>query len=242
MSSKVTSEDNIEEAEEYRLIDEDDLPIESSEEFAELFMEEMATYFEKNDLDGSQFDEQATEEEMRTGLYTRIFNEIQVVKYPMMMLEKAKGPREFIQLLKQMEDEAKHARLLAQRLTELGGNPAECFDRTKSADYWKNVIEPVVADPDMSLAEVAANLQGTSEHWAMLRHPNEAPFYDDETQRIYEEVIIPDEKFHAQIGKNILEEYATDEETQRNALAIGREDRERIFETALGVYDPEDNR
>jgi FMN phosphatase YigB (HAD superfamily) len=119
-------------------LSEDELPVDSKE-FADRLIDEIDAFIEDYDLGAPRFDEQRSEEEMREGLYTRVYNEIMAADVPRDMLDDATrfdNPQIFIHLLKQIEDEAKHARLLSQRLWNLGGNPAHCFERAERSPFW----------------------------------------------------------------------------------------------------------
>lgn len=186
-----------------------ELPIEPGE-FAERVTTQIDEFIERYELGEPRFDEQLTEAEMREGLYTRVFNEILAADFPRQMLDEADRfdePQIFVHLLKQIEDEAKHARMLAQRLQNLGGKPQECFERADRSPLWSD-------HESLDIVELAATLQGAGERMAKARHPNELKYYDDETAEIYERVIVPEEKFHAMIGVNIFR-HCTDEESQR---------------------------
>ncbi|MFB6097486.1 MAG: ferritin-like domain-containing protein [Haloferacaceae archaeon] len=200
----------------------DDLPMDP-EEFAESLIDEVDAYIEAHGLGDARFEEDLTEDQMREGLYTRIFNEIKAIDHPRRMLGEAEDPQVFIHLLKQIEDEAKHARMLSQRLWNLGGDPQEVFERADEStrEFWTIFDE-------RDIVGTAAVLQTGAEHMAQYRHPKELQFYDDETAEIYERVIVPEEQFHAKIGKNVFRTHCTDGERQRQALEASREGRELI--------------
>lgn len=195
---------------------EEELPVDSRE-FAERVTGEIDAFIEEHDLGAPRFEQQRSPSEMREGLYTRVYNEIMAADVPRDMLndaERFENPQIFVHLLKQVEDEAKHARLLAQRLANLGGDPAECFDRANRSPFWEGFEE-------LDAVEQAATLQGAGERMAKARHPNELRYYDEETAMIYEDVIVPEEQFHAKIGENVLR-HCTDRETQLAALRRAR--------------------
>lgn len=73
----------------------------------------------------------------------------------------------------------------------------------------------------LDVVEQAATLQGAGERMAKARHPNELRYYDGETAEIYENVIVPEEQFHAKIGENVLR-HCTDRESQLAALRRAR--------------------
>lgn len=206
-------------------LSEDELPL-PPEEFADRLMDDIDAYIEEHDLATARFEDQLTDEQMREGLYTRIYNEIVAIDLAREMLDdidRAEDPQVFIHLLKQVEDEAKHARMLSQRLWNLGGNPEEVFERASEStkEFWERF-------EGYDAVEMAVLLQCGAERMAQHRHPKELEFYDDETAEIYKNVIVPEEKFHAKIGTNIIRKMCTDKETQRKALRTSREGREMI--------------
>lgn len=216
----------------------DELPL-PPEEFAEQLVEEVDAYIEEHDLDQPRFETDLDDAAMREGLYTRIFNEIKAIDHPRAMLDEVEDPQTFIHLLKQIEDEAKHARMLAQRLWNLGGEPQEVFDRVEDStlEFWE-LFE------DRDLLETAAILQCGAEHMAQYRHPDELQYYDDETAEIYENVIVPEEQFHAKIGRNVFRTHCEDEASQRKAIEASRKGREQIRshhdEGVVSAYENEE--
>lgn len=190
----------------------DELPLDPRE-FSDRLTAEIDAFVEEHQLGEPRFDEQLSEAEMREGLYTRVFNEIMAVDVAREMLDDAHrfdNPQIFIHLLKQVEDEAKHARMLAQRLWNLGGDPTRCFERASRSSMWEDF-------ENISVVEQTVTLQAGGERMAKARHPNELQFYDEETAEIYQSVIVPEEKFHAMIGENVLR-HCTGRETQLEAL------------------------
>ena len=204
-------------------IEPEELPLEP-EAFADRMIEEVDAYIEHYGLDSARFDADLSEDEMREGLYTRIFNEIKAIDHPREMLDTAEDPQVFIHLLKQIEDEAKHARMLAQRLWNLGGEPEKVFERAadSTVEFWE------LFDDREDIVDKAAVLQSGAEHMAQYRHPKELEFYDDETAAIYADVIVPEEQFHAKIGKNVFRTHCRDEGSQRRALQSARVGRDQI--------------
>ena len=206
-------------------LSEDDLPL-PPEEFADRLMDDVDAYIDEHDLASARFETDLTDDQMRDGLYTRIYNEIVAIDLSREMLNdinRAEDPQVFVHLLKQIEDEAKHARMLSQRLWNLGGNPQEVFERASDStvEFWERF-------EGLDAVEMAVMLQCGAERMAQHRHPKELEFYDDETAEIYENVIVPEEKFHAKIGVNIIRKMCTDEESQLKALRASREGREMI--------------
>jgi len=197
----------------YSAIDKDELPLET-DEFVERVLDYVHTVVDDEGLDEPRFDSQFSEEEMRNGLYTRIHAELMVARATDSMLEDVDNPTIFIQLCQQAEDEFNHAKLLAQRLSQLGGDPSKTFERMESSDkeFWQSIMD---AD---SVIEASIRLHTCGERIVGERHPKEKEFYDEETAKIYEEVITPDERFHAQVGVGILRHQCDDYESQVEAL------------------------
>jgi bacterioferritin (cytochrome b1) len=206
-------------------LSEADLPL-PAEEFAERLIADIDAYIETHGLAEARFDTAIGEAEMREGLYTRIYNEFAALDLSRQMLDgidRAENPQAWVHLLKQMEDEAKHARMLSQRLWNLGGEPELTFER--AADSTKRFWELF---EDLDVIEMAVMLQCGAERMAQYRHEKELHFYDEETAEIYEKVISPEEAFHAKIGVALLRLLCTDEATQRRALRTSHEARELI--------------
>lgn len=206
-------------------LDGSDLPLDA-DEFADRLVREIDQYIDEHGLAESRLSEQRTDAEMRSGLYTRIYNEIAVLDLARDMLDDLSGtddPQVFVHVLKQIEDEAKHARMLSQRLWQLGGEPQESFDRAsaETEEFWELLS-------GFDAVETNVMLQAGVERMAQYRHPKELEFYDDETAEVYEKVIVPEEQFHAKIGERLLQSLCTDEESQRRALEQSREGRETI--------------
>lgn len=193
-------------------LSESDLPM-SSRAFTERLIGEIDETIEAEGLDSARFEKRLSSDEMLEGLYTRVYNELAVADAARRMAEEVDDPQIFIHLLKQLEDEAKHARMLAQRIHRLGGNPADVFDRVdeKAAEFWQRF-------DGLDLVETTSMLQATTERIAHQRHQHEADYYDEETAEIYRRVITPEEKFHSMIGVNVLRTYCDDRESQQTAL------------------------
>lgn len=129
----------------------------------------------------------------------------------------------------QCGDEMRHYQLIARRLEELGEDLAG-FDPVAGGhsplyQYMRGLrttVERTAAGPF------------ASEAIACVRNRQFIAFCqaagDDETARLYEEVIQPEEGHHHRLGRQILETYSTTEELQelvaaatRNTLAIADE-------------------
>jgi hypothetical protein len=205
-------------------LDESELPLDS-EEFEDRLIAEIDAFIDEHDLDESRFDEEFTEDEIREGLHTRIYNELAAVDLPRQMIEDVNDEQLFIHLLKQMEDEAKHGRMLAQRIWALGGEPQKMFEKTEGStkEYWDHFRG---RDP----IEIGTMMQCGSERMASFRVGKEKEYFDEETAEIYDNVIVPEEQFHAKIVEYMLRTECTDAASQRKALKSSREIRRIIMD------------
>ena len=119
-------------------------------------------------------------------------------------------------LARQVGDEAKHYRLIADRLRELGFD-AQGFDPLAKGygplfqylDGLRTTVERVAAG------------QFTREAIAVVKNRQFIEFCeavgDEATARLYREVIEPDEHHHHELGRRLLLRYATTPETQEAA-------------------------
>ncbi|MBI3940914.1 MAG: ferritin-like domain-containing protein [Acidobacteria bacterium] len=131
------------------------------------------------------------------------------------------------QLASQVEDEVKHFRLLAQRVKDLGGDPVDYEPTPAWLAFFGDPARLFNYDP----LEVAAGFQLTAEGLSNARHVSEAVSFagvlgDGETERIYREVIRPDELTHVQFGRLVILRLATTPErlqTARDACAKARD-------------------
>jgi 1,2-phenylacetyl-CoA epoxidase catalytic subunit len=129
----------------------------------------------------------------------------------------------------QCHDEMKHYQLICRRLEELGVD-TEGFDVTAEGysplyhylQTLRTTVERIAAGP---FAREAV---------AEVRNAQFIEFCkasgDEETARLYQDVIQPEEVHHNRLGRRLLEKYATSDELQekaaeaaRNALAIADE-------------------
>ncbi|MDD5542766.1 MAG: ferritin-like domain-containing protein [Acidobacteriia bacterium] len=123
---------------------------------------------------------------------------------------------------RQVGDEAKHYRLIQDRLRQLG-EPIDHFnplakgytalfkflsmlhgtvDRIAAAQFTREAIAVVKNEQFIALCEAKG---------------------DPETARLYREIIQPDERFHFELGRNLLEKYATTDELQTSARMTARQ-------------------
>src|SRR5439155_20991655 len=113
-------------------------------------------------------------------------------------------------LARQAGDEAKHYRLIEKRLAELGVD-------TKTHDPLAHGKSPLLVwllGLEGTVARVAAG-QFTREALALVRNAEFIRFCrakgDEETARLYEEIIQPDEQHHHELGRRLLLDLATSE-------------------------------
>jgi len=119
-------------------------------------------------------------------------------------------------LARQVGDEAKHYRLVAERLGELG------FD-TQGFDPLAKGYGPLFQYLDglrTTVERVAAG-QFTREAIAVVKNRQFIEFCeavgDEGTARLYREVIEPDERHHHELGRRLLLRYATTPEARESA-------------------------
>lgn len=119
-------------------------------------------------------------------------------------------------LARQAGDEAKHYRLIQQRLAALGVD-------TTTHDPFAGGRSPLLAHLlgiEGTVARVAAG-QFTREALALVRNDAFAHFCreqgDDQTADLYEQVIQPDERHHHELGRSLLLELATTDAAQAEA-------------------------
>ncbi len=121
-------------------------------------------------------------------------------------------------LARQAGDEAKHYRLIQDRLAALGVD-------TTAHDPFAAGRSPLLAwltSLEGTVARVAAG-QFTREALALVRNDAFARFCrgqgDEATAALYEDVINPDERHHHELGRRLLLELATTDEAQAEARA-----------------------
>lgn len=132
-------------------------------------------------------------------------------------------------LAQQCGDEMKHYGMISQRLAELGEDLAE-FDPLSDGhsplyQYLRGLrttVERIAAGPFAS--EAIATVRNAQ----FVKFCREVG--DQETARLYDETIQPEELHHHEFGRRVLEKYATTPELQelaaaavRNTLAIADE-------------------
>jgi hypothetical protein len=155
-------------------------------------------------------------------LLVALRNEIEASEEAAMWLIAERDPELKLALARQCGDEAKHYRLIADRLAALGhdlagydplaGGHSPVFRYLKSLD---TTAERLAAGPF------------AREALAKVRNDIFASFCeqrgDVETARLYREVITPDEAYHHELGRRLLPRYArTPEDQERARRAVAR--------------------
>jgi rubrerythrin len=148
-------------------------------------------------------------------------NEMEAFEIAAFWLPSTPEPDVKVALARQAGDEAKHYRLIQDRLRALGIGTEE-FNPV-SVGY--SPLFQYLTTLDTTIERSAAG-QFTREHIAVVKNRQFIDFCreigDQETLRLYDETIAPDEYFHHQLGIQILEKYATTSELQERAEAAAR--------------------
>jgi 1,2-phenylacetyl-CoA epoxidase catalytic subunit len=144
-------------------------------------------------------------------------------------------------LARQVGDEAKHYRLVAERLRGLGLDPAELNPLAKG---WGPLFQYL--DTLTGTVERVAAGQFTREAIAVVKNRQFIEFCehtgDRETAALYRDVIEPDERYHHQLGRTLLLRLATTAESQAAAARAARrtlelaEELQRVALTSAGIH------
>ena len=122
---------------------------------------------------------------------------------------------------RQVGDEAKHYRLIAERLRGLGFAPTTFNPLAKGYGPLFQYLDTLEA----TVERVAAG-QFTREAIAVVKNRQFIEFCeragDRETAAMYRDVIEPDERYHHELGRRLLLRLATTPETQAAASAAAR--------------------
>lgn len=133
---------------------------------------------------------------------------------------------------RQVGDEAKHYRMIAERLAALGVD-AEKID-PREGGY--SALYEYLRQLQSTAARVAAG-QFTREAIALVRNQRFIDFCeargDEETARLYRETIQPDEQHHQELGRVLLARYATSENEQQ----VSRQAAQRTLELAEEIQE-----
>jgi hypothetical protein len=117
-------------------------------------------------------------------------------------------------LARQVGDEAKHYRLIAERLSELGTSANLIDPREGGYSPLFEYLRNLPGTP----ARISAG-QFTREGIAVVRNESFVDFCeargDRQTAKLYREIIQPDELHHHQLGRALLRKYAVSEEDQK---------------------------
>jgi uncharacterized ferritin-like protein (DUF455 family) len=117
---------------------------------------------------------------------------------------------------RQVGDEAKHYRMIADRLRELQFDPGEFDPFAKGYGPLFGYLDTL----DTTVERVAAG-QFTREAIAVVKNRQFIAFCDRAGDRatatLYRDVIEPDERFHHELGRSLLRRYATTPEAQERA-------------------------
>lgn len=145
-------------------------------------------------------------------------NEIEASEIAAMWMPEAGGAELKLALARQAGDEARHYRLIEERLHALGDDLAGYDPLAPGYSPMFQFLAGLKSDVE----RVAAG-QFTREAIALARNAQFIELCDmtgdHETARLYREVIQPDERFHHELGVRFLERLATGDEAQ--ALAQG---------------------
>ena len=123
---------------------------------------------------------------------------------------------------RQVGDEAKHYRMIADRLRALGFDPAGFDPLAKGYGPLFTYLTTL----ESTVERVAAG-QFTREAIAVVKNRQFIEFCehagDRETATMYRDVIEPDERYHHELGRSLLLRLATTPETQAAATAAARQ-------------------
>ncbi len=154
-------------------------------------------------------------------------NEIEATEIAALWIPSAGSTRLKLALARQAGDEARHYRLIEERLGELGDNLAG-FDPLAAGP---SPLFQYLCGLKTDVERVAAG-QFTREAIALVKNAQFIELCekagDDKTARLYREVIQPDERFHHELGARFLAELAIDGGSQ----ALARAARLRTLELA----------
>ena len=135
-------------------------------------------------------------------------------------------------LARQAGDEAKHYRMVAERLDSLGVDA----NRIEPREGGYSPLFEYLRSLESSVSRVAAG-QFTREGIALVRNQCFIEFCesagDSETAALYRDVIQPDERHHHDLGRALLEIYAATDEAQN----LARQSARRTIELAEEIQE-----
>jgi hypothetical protein len=145
-------------------------------------------------------------------------NELEASEIAVLWMPSAGGAELKLALARQAGDEAKHYRLIEERLRELGDELAGFDPLAAGYSPLFQYLRGLASDVE----RVAAG-QFTREAIALVKNAQFIELCeragDRETARLYRDVIQPDERFHHELGVKFLARLATDEAAQSLARA-----------------------
>jgi hypothetical protein len=145
-------------------------------------------------------------------------NEIEASEIAALWMPTAVGAPLKLALARQAGDEARHYRLIEERLRALGDDPASFDPLATGMSPMYRFLATLTSDVE----RVAAG-QFTREAIALARNAQFIELCesqgDKETARLYRDVIQPDERFHHELGVRFLEMLARDDQNQALARA-----------------------
>lgn len=119
----------------------------------------------------------------------------------------------FIGLCQQVADEGKHYKLLISHLSSLG----DTLKGWEPEPEWVEWVVDFYASGDDTLERISAH-NITGELGALQAFETLMPRIPESTQRVLNK-ILPDEKFHVQLGRMVVERYATTVDAQQRVRA-----------------------
>ena len=144
-------------------------------------------------------------------------------------------------LARQVGDEAKHYRMIAERLRALGGDVGSFNPLAKGYGPLFQYLDRLTS----TVERVAAG-QFTREAIAVVKNRQFIAFCeaagDKETAAMYRDVIEPDERYHHELGRALLLRLATTDEAQGAAARAARrtlelaEELQRAALTTAGIH------
>lgn len=145
-------------------------------------------------------------------------NELEASEIAALWMTRTENPKLKLALARQAGDEAKHYRLIEQRLNELGDDLADYNPLAGGASPMLEYLRSLETDVE----RVAAG-QFTREAIALVKNRQFIELCehlgDAETARLYRDVIQPDEQFHHELGTSFLKRLAVSEEARQLARA-----------------------
>jgi len=143
-------------------------------------------------------------------------NEIEATELAAYWIHSTKETDVKLGFSRQVGDEARHYKLIADRLAELG---EDLTDFDPLAAGYSPLFEYM--KPLKHTVERVAAAQFTREAIALIKNQQFIEFCfqvgDEKTGQLYENIIQPDETYHQRLGKEILEKYACNEALQEQA-------------------------